>query len=115
MPFNGAGTFVRLYNWSNDAANNLPISATKFDNEDNDFASGLSLCLTRDGQGTPTSALTWGQPLTLNGATGTSPLKVGCVGGTRPGGNGVVRLCGAAAALALVTFAALLALQRPAQ
>jgi hypothetical protein len=81
MPFNGSGTFVRLNNWSNDAANNLPISATKFDTEDNDFASGLSACLTRDGQGGPSSALTWGQPLTLNGATGTSPLTVGCTGG----------------------------------
>jgi hypothetical protein len=65
MPFNGSGVFVRLENWSSDAASNLPISATKFDIEDNDFAGGFDLCLTRDGQGAPSSPLTWAQLLTL--------------------------------------------------
>jgi hypothetical protein len=65
MPFNGSGVFVRLENWSSDAASNLPISATKFDIEDNDFAGGFDLALTRDGQGTPTAPLSWSQLLTL--------------------------------------------------
>lgn len=65
MPFNGSGVFVRTQNWTNDANNNLPISATKFDQEDSDFASGLSLCLTRDGQGKPSGPLTWSQALTI--------------------------------------------------
>jgi hypothetical protein len=73
--------FVRLENWTNDATNNLPISATKFDIEDNDFSAGLSLCLTRDGQGKPTTPLTWTQPLSVNlGADGT-PISVGRTGG----------------------------------
>ncbi len=70
MPFNGSGTFVRLENWSNDAANNLPISATKFDIEDNDFAGAFDLCLTRDGQGKPSTALVWNQTLTLSPTSG---------------------------------------------
>lgn len=82
MPYNGSGTFVRLNNWTNDANSNLPISATKFDNEDTDFASGLSLCLTRDGQGAPTTALTWTQPLTLNRTTDGSIFTVGRTGGS---------------------------------
>lgn len=50
MAFNGSGTFVRLYNWATDAANAINISATRMDGEDSGFASGLSNCVTRDGQ-----------------------------------------------------------------
>lgn len=81
MPYNGSGTFVRLFNWTADAGNNLPISATKFDGEDNDFASGFGNCLTRDGQGAPTSPLTWTQPLTINVAADGTDLAVGRTGG----------------------------------
>ena len=73
MPFNGSGTFTRLFNWNNDAINNLPISSTKFDGEDNDFALGLTNCLTRDGQGKPTSALSWTQPLSISVTGGSAP------------------------------------------
>lgn len=51
MPFNGSGTFVRVHSWTSDAANGIDINATEMDAEDNGFASGLSLCVTRDGQG----------------------------------------------------------------
>lgn len=51
MPFNGTGTFVRVHNWQQDAANGIDISAPEMDAEDGGFASGLSLCVTRDGQG----------------------------------------------------------------
>lgn len=81
MPFNGNGTFTRLFNWTADAGNNLPISATKFDGEDNDFASGFGNCLTRDGQGAPTGPLTWTQPLTINVAADGTDLAVGRTGG----------------------------------
>ena len=81
MPFNGTGTFVREFNWSNDAANNIPISASRFDGEDNDFASGLSLCLTRDGQGVPTQPLTWSQALTINVASDIAAVTGGRTGG----------------------------------
>ena len=56
-----AGVYSRGYaSWSADAASNLPISATKFDTEDNDFAGGLNNCITKDGLSVPTSALAWG-------------------------------------------------------
>ena len=61
MSWNGSGVYSRGYpSWSADAAANLPISSTKFDTEDNDFASGIGLCLTKDGQSVPNAALTWG-------------------------------------------------------
>lgn len=49
--FNGSGVFVRSYSWTNDAANGIDITASRVDTEDTGFASGLSLCVTRDGQG----------------------------------------------------------------
>ena len=50
MPFNGSGTFTRIYNWVIDKNQNVKITASRFDNEDDNFASGLSNCITKDGQ-----------------------------------------------------------------
>lgn len=66
--FDGNGTYVRPYNWTNDAANGLPIDATKFDTDGNDVATALSLCLTRDNQGKPSATLDWVQSLKLTAA-----------------------------------------------
>lgn len=50
MAFNGAGLFTRIYQWVNDAALGLNVDATRTDTDSNDIASGLSNCVTRDGQ-----------------------------------------------------------------
>lgn len=50
MPYNGTGTFVRNYSWVQDAANGIVVDATRMDTDTNDIASGLSDCVTRDGQ-----------------------------------------------------------------
>lgn len=56
MPgFNGNGTFVRAYNWTQDLDNNIPITASRFDTENDGFATGLSTCITKDGQTTITA------------------------------------------------------------
>lgn len=57
MAFNGSGTFNRLYDWTaeRDAGNN--IDSTKMDQEDDGFATGLSACITKDGQTTITADL----------------------------------------------------------
>jgi hypothetical protein len=69
MPW-AAGVYTRGYpSWTNDANNNLPISATKFDTEDNDFASGLNNCLTIDGLNKPAATLNWAQVIALTRAT----------------------------------------------
>jgi len=57
MAFNGSGVFQRLYNWVNDAAANIKIRADRMDNEMNGFATGLSTCITKDGQTTVTANL----------------------------------------------------------
>jgi hypothetical protein len=60
MAFNGSGVFVRLYNWVNDKANGIKIRADRMDAEMNGFAAGLSTCITKDGQTTPTANLPMG-------------------------------------------------------
>jgi hypothetical protein len=57
MAFNGSGVFQRLYSWVNDAAANIKIRADRMDNEMNGFATGLSTCITKDGQTTITANL----------------------------------------------------------
>jgi len=57
MAFDGNGVFVRLYNWVNDASANIKIRADRMDNEMNGFATGLSTCITKDGQTTITADL----------------------------------------------------------
>lgn len=60
MPFNGNGVFQRVRNWQNDAASGIKIRADRHDSEDDNLANGLSQCLTRDGQSTPTGNLPMG-------------------------------------------------------
>lgn len=50
MPFSGTGIFTRVYQWVVDAANSVPVDATRTDTDSNDIAAGLSNCVTRDGQ-----------------------------------------------------------------
>jgi len=55
MPFDGSGNFNRVMNWVNDALANIKILATRHDSEDDNFAAGLSNCITKDGQSQPTA------------------------------------------------------------
>lgn len=66
MPFNGSGTFVRVHDWSADRDAGLKINADRMDAEDDGFATGLSNCLTKDGQTTATGDL----PMGTNKITG---------------------------------------------
>lgn len=66
MAWNGSGIFSRIYNWvaERDAGNN--IDATKFDAENDNFATGIQACLTKNGENAPTSDL----PMAGNKHTG---------------------------------------------
>ena len=52
MAFNGSGVFVRLYNWVSDRNAAIKIRADRMDGEMDGFATGLSNCITKDGQTT---------------------------------------------------------------
>jgi microcystin-dependent protein len=60
MPFDASGTFTRIRgadSWKGDATANTPIRADLHDTNDNDFASGLSDCITKTGKTQPTADL----------------------------------------------------------
>lgn len=54
MPFNGSGTFTRIYNWVNDKVAGTPITASRMDAEFDNYATGLGQTITKDGQTTLT-------------------------------------------------------------
>jgi hypothetical protein len=83
MPWNGTGTYTRGYaSWTSDATNGLPISATKFDTEDNDFAAGIQNCLTIDNQNKPNAGLTWAQTLALTKGSDATVFSIARTGGS---------------------------------
>jgi hypothetical protein len=55
MAFDGSGVFKRLYNWVQDRNNGIKILAQRMDDEMDGFATGLSTCITKDGQTTVTA------------------------------------------------------------
>lgn len=57
MAFNGSGVFNRIHNWVTDKGNSVPITASRMDTEMDGFATGLSNCLTKDGQTTATQSI----------------------------------------------------------
>src|SRR6185437_5482313 len=58
MPWNGSGTFNRVYSWVADAAAGLDISSSRMDTDTDDIASsGFGNCLTIDVQGQSTANL----------------------------------------------------------
>ena len=60
MAFNGSGLFLRIHNWIADAAASIKITASRMDAEMDGFATGLSNCVTKDGQTTPTANIPMG-------------------------------------------------------
>lgn len=57
MAFDGNGNFTNPYNWTNDAAAGVKIRADRMDGQDSGIATGLSTCVTKDGQTNPTANL----------------------------------------------------------
>lgn len=55
MPFNGSGIFVRTRSWTTDRNGGVKIRADLHDQEDDGFATGLTNCITKDGQTTITA------------------------------------------------------------
>lgn len=55
--WSGNGDFTFTYNWVNDAANGVPITASRMDTQFNDAISGFENCITRDNQGKPSATI----------------------------------------------------------
>jgi len=78
MAFNGSGIFNRLYNWVQDAANGIAITASRMDAETQGIADGLSNCITKDGQSAPSADIPFNnhQLLNVSGITTTTTLAL---------------------------------------
>lgn len=77
--FNGSGTFVRTYNWVNDKTNGINITASRFDTEDNGFATGLSTVICKDGQSTTTAIIPFASGISA-AAGSVSAMMLGKIG-----------------------------------
>ncbi|CAK9249809.1 unnamed protein product [Sphagnum jensenii] len=60
-----SGTYVRNYNWTSDATNGILVRSDRMDGQDNDFATALSNCVTKDGQQTTTSLIPFSQGISI--------------------------------------------------
>lgn len=69
MAFNGTGTFARIYSWASDKANGIKILASRFDAELDGVATGLSNCVTKDGQTTTTARIPFAAGVSLSGTS----------------------------------------------
>jgi hypothetical protein len=73
MPFNGAGTFTRVYNWVTDRINGIKILADRVDTEMDGIATALSMAICRDGQSTVISDIPFNGRKITGLATATDP------------------------------------------
>ena len=55
MGWDGAGNFTRARNWQNDEAADIDMLSANFDEEDDNFATGINACLTKNGETKPTA------------------------------------------------------------
>lgn len=53
------GTYTGSSVWANDEANSFDIESARHDTHDQDLATGINNCLTKDGQNSPSSHLNW--------------------------------------------------------
>lgn len=88
MAFNGTGAFSRLYSWTTDKVNNIRILASRFDAEMDGFATGLTNCITKDGQTTTTTRVPFAAGVSLSG---TSTINPSAIVNVTPNGGTVAR------------------------
>lgn len=72
MAWNGSGVFVRAYNWVADKAASIYIVASRMDGEFDNYKAGLENCLTRDGQNSPSTNISWNSKKITSLANGTA-------------------------------------------
>lgn len=80
MPRNGSGTMELTYNWATDAAADVPITASRFDTQEEDIADEITNSLPRDGQAAMLGNLNFGNFRGTNLAAGTARNNAANVG-----------------------------------
>ena len=72
MPYDSNGNFTRVHNWEEDRQNDIDIVSDRHDEEDDNFADGLSQCLVRDGRAPMAGDLKMGSYQIKNLAAGSA-------------------------------------------
>ena len=72
MPFDSNGVFSRVMNWTQDQQDGIAIECGRHDDEDDNFANGLSNCFCRDGRAAATGNFNLGNHKIQNLAAGTA-------------------------------------------
>lgn len=72
MPYDSQGRFYRVHNWEQDRINEIEIVSDRHDEEDDNFAEGLSSCLLKDGRTAMTGKLNMNNFKIQNVANATS-------------------------------------------
>ncbi|MGC3959572.1 MAG: hypothetical protein QM813_16980 [Verrucomicrobiota bacterium] len=70
MGWDGNGTYARYYGptgWTDDKNASIKILSSRHDTHDQDIATALNNCITRDNQGKPSSPLSWTVAITTTG------------------------------------------------
>ena len=81
MGWNGSGTFDRVHDWTDDAANSIKVSATRMDEDVDDIVqNGLMNCLTKDAQIKPTVNFDMNGLKIINAANGVDATDLATVG-----------------------------------
>ena len=93
MSFNGSGTFV-INSAGQPVVANTVISATTFNALTADLANGLSTCITKDGQTTPTANIPMGGFKITNLANGTAASDAATVAQIQSNGAALVTVTG---------------------
>ena len=70
MPFDSEGVFSRLHNWEDDRVNDIDIVTDHMDEEDDNFADGLSQCFLKNGNSKMEGHLNVGNFKVMNVADG---------------------------------------------
>lgn len=88
MPWSGGtytrnnGTYSGSTVWQSDAAAAVKIRADRHDTHDQDIATGINNCLTKDGQNSPTQNISWGNFKITSLANGTAATDAAAYGQT---------------------------------
>lgn len=73
MPFDSEGVFSRLHNWEDDRVNDIDIVTDHMDEEDDNFADGLSQCFLKNGNSKMEGNFNTGNFKLINVADGALP------------------------------------------
>ena len=72
MPYDSQGNFYRVHNWEQDRLDDIEIVSDRHDEEDDNFAEGLSQCVLRDGRAALSDNMNAGNNKIQNLKTGTA-------------------------------------------